>query len=112
MEPSGLPRDTLLRILRMTAWRPDWGRASGVSKAWHTVMTNDVCYRAVRQTWIEDHDEDLQSTLRLIAAEDRRKKEKLREGRPGQSTLRLIAAEDRRKKEKLREGRPGSSDSE
>eukprot|EP00435_Cladocopium_sp_Y103_P026330 s597_g6.t1 len=85
MEPSGLPRDTLLRILRMTAWRPDWGRASGVSKAWHTVISNDVCYKAVRQRWIEDHDEDLQCTLRLIAAEDRRKREKLREGRPGSS---------------------------
>ena len=80
-----LSHDTLLRILRMTAWRPDWGRASGVSKAWHAVIANDVCYRAIRQRWIEDHDEDLQSMLRLIAAEERRKKEKLREGRPGSS---------------------------
>ena len=85
IDPGRLPHDTLLRILRMTAWRPDWGRASGVSKAWHAVIANDVCYKAIRQRWIEDHDEDLQSMLRLIAAEERRKKEKLREGRPGSS---------------------------
>ena len=66
IDPGRLPHDTLLRILRMTAWRPDWGRASGVSKDWHALIANDVCYKAIRQRWIEDHDEDLQSMFRHV----------------------------------------------
>ena len=85
MQYGALPGETVLRIMRMTVWRPDWGRASGVSTAWYRAIANDVCYRTVRQLWLEEHDVELQSAMRLIAAEDRRKRTELREGRPDPS---------------------------
>jgi len=69
----------------MTFWRPDWGRASGVSTAWRRAIATDICYKTVRQLWIEEHDVELQSTMRLIAAEDRRKRRMLRESCPDSS---------------------------
>ena len=84
-EYGALPGETILRIMQMTVWRPDWGRASGVSTAWYRAIANDVCYRTMRQLWIEEHDVELQSTMRLIGAEDRRKRTELREGRPDSS---------------------------
>ena len=80
-----LPGETFLRKMRMTFWRPDWGGASGVSTAWRRAIATDICYKTVRQLWIEEHDVELQSTMRLIAAEDRRKRRMLRESCPDSS---------------------------
>ena len=85
MEFALLQPDTFLRIMRWIGWRPDWGRASGVSVAWHRVLATDVCYRTVRQLWIEERDMDLQSNMRIIAAEARRKRRELGEGTPESS---------------------------
>ena len=85
MQYGALPGETVLRIMRLTDWRPDWGRAAGVSTAWYRAIGNDVCYRTVRRLWLEEHDVDLQSVMRLIASEDRRKRTELREGRPDSS---------------------------
>ena len=49
-----------------------------------TIATG-ICSKTVRQLWIEEHDVELQSTMRLIAAEERRKRRMLREGCPDSS---------------------------
>ena len=52
----------------------------------HTVtIATGICSKTVRQLWIEEHDVELQSTMRLIAAEERRKRRMLREGCPDSS---------------------------
>jgi len=84
MEFGAVPGETFLRIMRMTVWRPDWGGASGASTAWCRAIAKDVCYRTVRQLWIDEHEVELQS-MRLIVAEDRRKRRMLREGCPDSS---------------------------